>query len=170
MKRKHEARSEDGPQGETTETELGSRTKRPRIMLTSNSLPNSVATTTAPATSYSAITQFNGATIPICTTCSASESEYFLPSLQMLHKDLPRQEILVARCSSRHTTPVSSLNPSKNHTSLSAPNSRPPPQPSSRVSSPTGWPPILHFPIPLPPSQPPSRPTSPRHIFRAFEY
>ena len=54
LKRKLEAGSEDVPPGEGTETELGSRTKRPRVTsLTSNPLPSLVATTAARNTSYS---------------------------------------------------------------------------------------------------------------------
>ena len=158
LKRKREAGSEDGPQGEVTETELGSQTKRTR--LTSNSLPSPVKTTTAPATSYSLTPIDLNLMEPQAQPAQAN------PNISFLDASQGPASTKNSRRSSRHTTPVLSLKPSKNQTSLSAPNSQPPSQPS-RVGSPTGWLPILHFPVPLPPSQPPSRPTSPRH--RYFE-
>jgi hypothetical protein len=162
LKRKREARSEDGPQEEATETELRSRTKRPRITsLTSNSLPSSVTTTTAPATSYS-ITPIDLNLMEPQTQPAQANPNISFPDAS---KGPPSTKNSCR--SSRHTTPAPSLNPSKNHTPISAPNFRPPSQPSSRVGSPTIWPPMLHFPIPFPPSQPPSRPTSPRHRYFA---
>jgi len=159
LKRKREAGSEDGPPGEGTGTELESRTKRPR--LTSNLLPSSAMTTTARKTSYS-IT-------PIDLNIMEPQTQPAQANLNISFPDAPQGPASTknSRCSSRRTTPVPSLNPSKNHTPLSAPNSRPPSQPSSRVGSPTGWPPILHFPIPLPSSQPPPRLTLPRHRYVA---
>ncbi|KIM44327.1 hypothetical protein M413DRAFT_443334 [Hebeloma cylindrosporum] len=67
--------------------------------------------------------------------------------------------------SHRSNASVPSRTSFRNHTPVSAPNSRPPSQPPSGASSPIDRVAPIHLPSPLPPSGPPSRPASPRHNY-----